>query len=279
MKKRLNSSSKRKWIINGLLGFGAVALLTTGFATWVIGASNTTDNDGATVTVDTAVRNNVALTVDITESLIYVGEDVSSAKGSFITGLPATGEETQKVTDFEVTMNIKLEVGANAGTYSKINFSFAYGLEANEELYPKNVTDKNKVTLNETNAWHTSTSYEYLKINETKETNPNNDGVLSLDLPTEVSEVANAHGFVMTQDAQGNKTYTATALKLNIFDWGSFFDGKAPSAYYNELYSKGTIKNTTDNVNEVYDELAGLQVFNSKSIFVKAEAQLAEKTE
>lgn len=279
MKKRLNSSSKRKWIINGLLGFGAVALLTTGFATWVIGASNTTDHDGTTVTVDTAVRNNVALTVDIKEPSIYVGEDLSSVQGSFITGLPPTGEEAQIATDFEVTMDIKLEVGANAGTYSKINFSFAYGLEANEELYPKNVTDSNKVTLSETNAWHTSTSYEYLKINETKETNPNNDGVLSLDLPTGVSDSANAHGFVMTQDEQGNKTYTATDLKLNIFDWGSFFDGKAPSAYYNDLYTKGTIKNTTDNVNEVYDELVGLQVFNNKSIFVKAEAESVKVTE
>ena len=51
MKKDLKSKSKRKWIVGGVLLFGGVALLTTGFATWAIGVNQTKQNLGTNVTV------------------------------------------------------------------------------------------------------------------------------------------------------------------------------------------------------------------------------------
>ena len=77
MKKSIRKSSRRKWVVSGIAFFGSVALLTTGFATWVIGANNTSDNDGTNVRVDTAVRNNVSLQIDLTEKEVYIGENMA----------------------------------------------------------------------------------------------------------------------------------------------------------------------------------------------------------
>ena len=78
----------------------------------------------------------------------------------------------------------------------------------------------------------------------------------------------------MTQDESGNKTYTATGVTIQIFDWGDFFNNKAPSVYYNGLFGDGTIENTTGDVNAVYNELTALQkAFDGKEIFIKATVQ------
>ena len=41
MKKEINSKSRRRWIMGGLAAFASVALLTTGFAVWVVGGNET----------------------------------------------------------------------------------------------------------------------------------------------------------------------------------------------------------------------------------------------
>lgn len=265
MKKSIRKSSRRKWVVSGIAFFGSVALLTTGFATWVIGANNTSDNDGTNVRVDTAVRNNVSLQIDLTEKEVYIGENITSADLPFINGKPSEEAEAQKDTDFSVTMNIKLEVGKDAGDFKTINFDFSYGL--NDE--DTNGTDNNKVTIPDSglgltaNDWHTAKTYNFLKIKDESKT---------LTLPTEPNKAVNE--ITMTQDASGNKTYTATGVTIQIFDWGDFFNYQAPSQYYNGLFEAKTIENTTDDVNAVYNELTALQkAFDQKEIFIKATVQ------
>ena len=62
MKKEINSKSKRKWVAGGLAVFASIALLTTGFATWVVGRQETNKDAQVNVTVDTA--ENKTLTFD-----------------------------------------------------------------------------------------------------------------------------------------------------------------------------------------------------------------------
>ena len=74
MKKDLKSKSKRKWIVGGVLLFGGVALLTTGFATWAIGVNQTKQNLGTNVSVQGTVNESVKLTVTPVEMGINVSE-------------------------------------------------------------------------------------------------------------------------------------------------------------------------------------------------------------
>ena len=65
--RKLRFSEKRKWVVNGLLAFGAVALLTTGFATWIVGVNQRNANGNVSVSVDTAQKNNINFTFKILE--------------------------------------------------------------------------------------------------------------------------------------------------------------------------------------------------------------------
>ncbi len=66
MKKEMNGKSRRKWVVGGAMVFGSVALLSTGFATWVIGALNNNVDQELTVGVD-AVKNESITVTSIAE--------------------------------------------------------------------------------------------------------------------------------------------------------------------------------------------------------------------
>src|SRR5574344_1065886 len=81
MKKEIKSSSKRKWIVGGVAFFGALALLTTGFATWIIGVQNTSLNQNVGVSVSTTTNESVVLTANLSDSAIQLAESTEVTKG------------------------------------------------------------------------------------------------------------------------------------------------------------------------------------------------------
>ena len=60
--KQVLKSIKRKYLVGGIAAFAGVSLLTTGVATWVIGANSTAQKD-VTVTVDG--KNNISASIEI----------------------------------------------------------------------------------------------------------------------------------------------------------------------------------------------------------------------
>ena len=83
MKKEINSKSRRKWIMGGLAAFASVALLTTGFAVWVVGVSNTDTNNAVTVKVDTAKNNSISFEMEsIGSNEITLAESKTTAKAN-----------------------------------------------------------------------------------------------------------------------------------------------------------------------------------------------------
>lgn len=274
MKKSLKKSSYRKAVINGLLIFGGVALLTTGFATWVIGANNSTDDIGDTnVTVDTAKRNNINLTVDLDgdDNTIHLGENTTSGSGNFIKVEEGEASEQPEIdgyfgpTDFKVKMNISLTVGEDVEEKpNKIKFDFNYESETE-----KDATEANQVTISADNSIHKTTdkSLTYVDISATS----------TLDINT-----------FDTSTENGSRVYKKNGLEVTLFEWGSFFDKKAPSQFYNDLYDgvytgegiteeniyhQRKLTNSVADVNAVYNELDALKKsFNSKTIAVTASA-------
>jgi hypothetical protein len=81
MRKELKSKSRRKWLLGGSLAFASVALLTTGFATWVIGTRQTSGDGQLNIGVDTAEDNSVELTFNLDENDngIVVAEDAEKS--------------------------------------------------------------------------------------------------------------------------------------------------------------------------------------------------------
>lgn len=241
MKKDLKSKSKRKWIVGGVLLFGGVALLTTGFATWVIGVNRTTQNNNANVTVQGTENESVKLTVQLTDSAITVSEKHTKAANEII-GTKAEEKET----DFNIGLKITIEAGlayTTANTITGVAFSWGAGADTNSILVDgveTNVTNHNKVTESGT-TYRKADEYTYLDIKT----------------PSIAIEAFNDE----TGSGSSVKKWTYTNAAVEMFKWGTYFDGKSPCNYYNDLYKAADHKLTDSDadIDKVYSELTALQ--------------------
>ena len=243
--RKLISASKRKWVLGGILGFAAVALTTTGFATWIVGVNATTGSDDVTVTVDTVKNEGVKLTFELTDDRLCLGETTPVSEG-----VVQTGDEG--VTgDMTVTAKIKLEVGAQylvENDITGIELSLDYGT-SDKQTNRQNLVTLNNIERgtsgNETQVSVDSASYwEYIN-------------------PPKTIELSNET--IQTGDSK-NGLYTYTIPNKDLtFTWGSYF-GKStsPATYYNEKYSVDSA--TVEDVNNIYAELEKM-----KTAFTKGE--------
>ena len=258
--RKLRFSEKRKWVVNGLLAFGAVSLLTTGFATWIVGVNQRNANGNVSVSVDTAQKNNINFTFEILEedNDIWVGEKNTTEDddGDYIT-ITGNGE---KETDFNVGIKLTLQVGKDVSEKpTSINIDLNYeGTGLNLEEVDNSAATGNKVTVSESTKTHDVGEYKYIDIA---------DEFKTLTLPTSVDEAKSGWTY---QDNDGDITYTYTNNTAKLFKWGNFFgiDSSepvyiaSPSNYYNKLFANNKLTNSIEDVDFVYNEfLAMKQVF------------------
>ena len=264
MKKDLKSKSKRKWIVGGVLLFGGVALLTTGFATWAIGVNQTKQNLGTNVSVQGTVNESVKLTVtavdgtaDAMNVSISESHPVQEDNEIFYT-------KDEKATDFKIKVKVVVEIGAEFYANNNItNVTFDFKEWAEGETKPngyeqlKDVTSKRKVNVGETTKTHNKGDYTYIDINTEKTT---------LTIPTLNAEHTtitgeNPNKFVLGTGSSTTKSkvFTIESLDLEVFKWGTFFNHHSPCEYYNELYKTGKITSQADDVDLVYAEMNAMK--------------------
>lgn len=245
MRKELKSKSRRKWLIGGSLAFASVALLTTGFATWVIGTQKTSGDDQVHIGVDTVEDKSVELTFKLdTDNGITVAED---AEKSSNTNLPIEKSVTP-----DWTIKIKnLNIAVGETFYNSIKDKQDLNLKIIFELQ-KDVAvakDKNSVTQDIVGG-RTGSSWNYIDL-ATKEFNV----TLPTSYPTDgkicdINGISNnPDGNITNPDPKGNN-------KTISFTWGSYFGGKAPSVFYKE-------NEPTEGLREYYQKaLKELQAMN-----------------
>lgn len=209
MRKELKSKSRRKWLIGGSLAFASVALLTTGFATWVIGTRQTSGDGQLNIGVDTAEDNSVELTFNLdTDNRIFVAEDAGNTNSN----LTIERDEADTVTKPDWDIKIKdLNIVVGETFYNSIKDK--QGLKIVFELQ-KDVTeaeDKNLVTEDKVGV-RTGSSWNYIKLAKSE---------FDVTLPSSYPAGGKIYDINDTPD---NKTFS--------FTWGSYFDEKAPSDFY-----------------------------------------------
>lgn len=179
MRKELKSKSRRKWLLGGSLAFASVALLTTGFATWVIGTQKTSGDGQVNIGVDTVEDKSVELTfsLDENDNGIIVAED---AEKSSNTNLPieetVTPDWNIKIKDLNIAVGQTFYDSLKAKQKEKQEAGQALDLKIAFELQ-KDVTaaeDKNLVTEDQVKVRTGSSSWNYIKLktNELKVTLP-----------------------------------------------------------------------------------------------------------
>lgn len=271
MRKKVMSTSKRKWIVSGLLGFGAVALLTTGFATWVVGVnkSNTTIDPSATVegTKNSMINLSLSFVTD-DDKKVCVSE--KNTDGTFI-----KTEENSPETDFVVTPTIKIEIGRSLGQEAQgVTFELGYKdvLDtyfplANKELHKESDIDRNKVSISEATKTHKvqAEPYTYFDISEKSALTIH---AFSDDTKWQATTDSSKTTLTGIGGNEWGAVYTSNSIvytlkkDITLFKWGSFFGGVSPVAYYDGLYNNGVLAETgtEDQKAEVKDEL---KLYNS----------------
>lgn len=232
MKKEINSKSKRKWVAGGLAAFASIALLTTGFATWVVGQQKTDTDEDVTVNVDTAKNTGISFEMTLSDATLELKE--KNVSGQSIVNISGNDSITNNDVPLQITATYKIVWGeayelehSDPDTmFTKISFSI---LGASGEYVD------NKVASNANKTGRESGEYTYFDLKTT-----------TIDLTSKISEAQNAAG-------HGTRTINVTQAETIQFKWGSYFgNDNTPASYYNAKYPTPTM----DDVTNVYDELS-----------------------
>ena len=262
LRKGLLSKGKKKWIIGGALLFGGVSLLTTGFATWIVGINQLRQNLGTVVQVEGTLNESVKLIVTASSATsnalgVNVGENHDKGPNEIVGN--SEGE-----TDFVVNLDLTIEVGNEYLTKNDItNIKFEFNYEPVEGV-ENNKTPNNKVNVSTNTKTHKSGDYIYLDI----------DAASTI----EVKSTEDGGVFTKTTGTSSVK-YQVSNKSVNLFKWGTYFDGMSPSSYYNKLYNDSEYKTSkglgiTDSIEDqdlVVTELNALKnALNNGTVVVTA---------
>ena len=207
MKKQTKLEKRRKTVLGAVLGFGAVALLTTATATWIISVNQLTDNGEVSVTVDTVQNNAITLEVEGQPSIklaetgkvsgdhvVVTSEGGGNLTATF-TSIKLTCGESIATSNANITINTSISYDAGANSINLVDDSGDYPYTANG------------------NYW------TYVDLATT-----------SISIPTSGKQ----------DNGDGTYTILATGDQLDVtFSWGSFFKTKSPASYYNGIFKNG----------------------------------------
>lgn len=237
MRKELKSKSRRKWLLGGSLAFASVALLTTGFATWVIGTQKTSGDGQVHIGVDTAKDNSVELTFNLDENddKIFVAEGVGDSNSNLTIERDESEADTKPDWDIKIK-NLNIVVGETfyeslKGKDLKIVFELQKGV----------TEDKNSVTDDKVGVRTGSSSWNYITLKKKE---------FSVDLPLSYPVGGKIYDINETPN-NPDKTFS--------FDWGSYFDGKAPSEFYKEKEGSKGEKTLREYYQQALQELQAMK--------------------
>ncbi len=222
MKKEMNLKSRRKWIMGGLAAFASVALLTTGFAVWVVGVQQNTKDGNVQVKVDTALNESLYFEMTLNDKDIVLAEDKEVTDG-FVRATKSSEDGA-------------VQIAANPLQISFENISIKYGKDST--LKPTKI----QFSFSGDNAADVTTS-----VNKTKREGTSWNYIfapIDLALPTSGD---NTEAKKYEEDANGNVTITMSTVTVD-FRWGDYFGNSesdpskndSPCTYYNSKYDKDT---------------------------------------
>lgn len=239
MKKEINSKSRRKWIMGGLAAFASVALLTTGFAVWVVGANNTSENKDVNVTVDTAKNESINFTLNVEANPSIALKESAAVSGKIVNVAEGDAEANPLRISYSQST---ITYGAGYDfTFTSIKFSIVEG-----DGYASVKVGTDAIKLSGDGYARTGKDYTYLTA----------------------PAIINISAIEKVKSASGNSTTITIPAGTLDFTWGTFFDAKSPANYYNNLYANETDQvalgkaadEITTELNAMYTQLNGKKI-------------------
>lgn len=261
MKKQTNLTTRRKWVVTGIMAFAGVALLTTGFATYIVGVNNNTDDATATISVDTVKNTSVDLSVSLEkDNTLNLTENVKLTEND--SNLVNT-EGAFDATALQVTVDITLKYGSEFFDKGTQNLTLKFSLKYDDSTYavntPNLTQDEDNLLGDSRTTGKTAKSSTGLEANDSWE---------YLVAPAEID--------LTNQESTTDGALTVITLQDKVLDfrWGSFFNEMSPANYYNST----TYEDETDAANKITQELKALHTaLDGKSLTLTAEVVAEEK--
>lgn len=253
MKKSIKKSSRRKWVVGGVAFFGSIALLTTGFATWVVGVNESKDDGEVTIGVDTVDNKSVIFTVDVDTT----DNSIKLAEKEKITGQPIVNTEGALDADFTFNLtNFYIEIGsASLNNYNKIKLSIAKYQEGKAN---------NNAGADTTNTRDGEGPWDYLEL-------------LTTEIQFKGAANAAAEGWTRTpsgslESASTIKYERKTAVPVTL-DWGDYFgDENSPAKFYNSKYNTVFKDKLSEAITNINAEMTAMKdALNGKQLVITAE--------
>lgn len=221
MRKELKSKSRRKWLIGGSLAFASVALLTTGFATWVIGTQKTSGDGQVHIGVDTVEDKSVELAFELDNTndndTIFVAESAGTSNSNLTIEQAGTPDWDIKIKNLNIVVGEAFYNSLKAKQEEKQKAGQDLDLKIAFELQKDVADDKNLVTEDKVKVRGEGSSWNYIRIKT-------NDFIVNL--PNAYPAGGKIYDINDTSHNSDEKTFS--------FDWGSYFGEKAPSVFYKE---------------------------------------------
>lgn len=205
MKKSTRRSSRRKWVVGGIAFFGSIALLTTGFATWVVGVQQDKQEGDVGVTVETTTNSSIRFEAVLGDDAIKLKETEATSDGKILS------EESPEPGALDITFStFKITLGKDATLPTKITMSIEESGKYNKQ--------------------NTAASTSYLFKDHVGES-----GLKYIAAPAEITLTKDST-YTETEE-NGNKVWEITNKKLT-FQWGDYFGNSSPCTYYNSFYDE-----------------------------------------
>lgn len=256
MKKSIKKSSRRKWVVGGVAFFGSIALLTTGFATWVVGVNDNKEDGEVTIGVDTVENKSVIFTVDVDES----DYEIKLAEKEAITGQPIVNTDFLRTEESDADFTFKLnnfyiEIGSDSlNNYNKIKLTIAEYQEGKAN---------NKAGADTTNTRDGEGPWSYLEL-------------VTTEIQFKGAENAAAEGWTRTPSGDLNASsikYERNTPVPVTLDWGNYFGTeKSPAKFYNSKYDSTFKNNLSTAITNINAEMTAMRdALNGKQLVITAE--------
>ncbi len=258
----------KKNVLIGVCALAGVALTSVGFATWIVGVTNTDASLKYNVEVDNVSSDTVYLSCDTeTVGTIKVGEKTAKTnKGK--TDIAGADDLSSFADALQFSIKgITLKIGTSVTTDVRPN-KLKLSLNYENGLNTANVVAEGNNLLTKDGSAEkvrTGSNYHYLQLEETIDLTYGKTGDTSN--PNMVTDDAETNGYKtykFTRDAKNE--YVSSLL------WGSYFGNdtseaavnKSPVTYYNALYAKTLEKdlnldNMLKSAGEAHQEIAAMK--------------------
>ncbi len=247
---------KRKFLLPILSVCMVVALVSVGFAAWLITGNTATGSEGSFVTYD--VTNNyftvTATTAEEADKTITFGKPVDTNTDNDVYDAPATTNSWLSMEDINEQ---NLEVTFTITITPDVAFAAASGDVPARTVSTLLGTDKVQVKLTGTEAYETAKTAGYVAYPTMKYNNSEDAVSLAGDKKLQTD------GLIVEIPAgafsESSDKLTATATVTITFAWGTAFDGQNPYLFYNN-HPDG---NTPTNRSNATSALRALHALNS----------------